>query len=209
MSEQSTYVRIEGEPFLSRALAFRERRNAWRRAWSVFAEARGATGFVGNGRALVFAKGPPPEGWGRPSVKDQASRPKKGHPDVEAMEQLRAAQPEPKGAEVYQDAICCNLSWTAPDGSSGSGSIGDLGIIFSGPSVGWVGDVFVGYVPDAEAAVRDHAQLHPEHRVEEPAASWRLPDGLIRISKAEYDLLIAEHTVAQERAAAGAAVAAE
>ena len=209
MSDHSTYVRIAGEPFLGRARAYRDQRVSWQRAWSTFAESRGATGFVANGRALVFAKGNPPEGWGRLSARDQISRPKKGHPDIAAMEQLRAEQPEPKGSEVYQGAVCCNLSWTDPDGSRCCGSIGNISFAFAGPWVGWVGDVFVGYIPDAEAAVRYHLEHHPERRIEEPAASWRLPVGLIRITKAEYELLLAEHAVAQERAAAGGLVAAE
>ena len=200
MSDYATYVRIDGEPFLSRAKAYREAKAAWHLAWGSFAESKGATGFSLSGRQLVFGKGGPPEGWTKPDRRN-LSHPKARHPDLADFERMRADHPQPEARGVYGDAICLNASYEEDKGS-GSFGLGGFGIIINGPHVGWAGDIFLGHIPDAEAFVRDYAEKHPERRIVGPAATWVLPAGLTRITLAEYELIFAQHKVAQEQAQA-------
>ncbi len=202
MSDHSTYVRIDGEPFLSRAKAYREKRQAWHLAWSQFAASKGATGFSQSGRELVFGKSPPPEGWTRPD-KHNLSHPKAKHADVADFERMRSEYPQPKTRDVYGDAVCFDAQYEDDEGK-GSFGLGGFGILLNGPHVGWAGDTFLGHIPDAESFVRDYTAERPGRRIVGPAATWTLPAGLTRITDAEYALIFAQHKVEEERQAARA-----
>lgn len=205
MGEQTMYVRIVGEPFLSRAKAYRERLAAWGDAWRPFVQERGGDGVSVRGTALSFKNGKAPEGWTRPAGNAGMSHPKKGHPDVEALARLRECAPRPDTRDVFGDEIPHNLSWEAEDGGRGSCGIGNMGLILNGPHVGWAGDIYLGWAADPQAAVAAHLAAHPDHRIVGPAADWALPKGLIRLTEAEYELIFAEHKVAEERAITAAA----
>lgn len=197
-----TFVRIEGEPFLSRAKAYREAREAWAHAWSAYAKRKGARSFAGTGRHLGFKTGAQPNGWTKPQGKHGWSHPKKGQADEAEIQSMRQMWPEPDAGAVYGDAVLRVFQYETPDGRHGSFSIGSFGMVINGPWVGWIGDVYVGHVPDAEAAVRAHREKNPECIVREPAAIWKMPDGLIPITEAEYELIFAQHKVAEERKSA-------
>lgn len=206
MSEYETYVRIDGEPFLGRAKAYREAMTAYRRAWSAFAQSKGGTGYCQTGRSIVFSPGKQPEGWTKPNGQG-LSHPKVKHPDLADFERMRAEHPRPSSRDVYGDAVCFNASYETDKGT-GSLGLGGFGMIINGPHVGWAGDTFLGHIPDAEAFVRDFAERHPEKRIVGPAATWTLPAGLTRLTDAEYALIFAEYKVSEERAAALASKAA-
>lgn len=201
MADHTTFVRIDGEPFLSRALAYREQREVWREIWGAFCKGRGADGVNASGRALSFKTGRPPEGWTRPERSARISRPKKDHPDLVVMADLRERFPHPDARSVFGNEVAFDIKWGQPDGASGGFGLGGFSMILNGPHLGWAGDVFLGWIPDAEAAARDHLAEHPEHRIVGAAAGWTMPAGLTRLSEAEYALIFAQHKVAEERAA--------
>lgn len=197
MSDHTTYVRIDGDPFLSRAKAYREKRQANLLAWSDACRAFGAIGIPSDLHGLNFGPNSPPEGWLKPRGKVGWSQPKKGHPDEDLLAALREARPLPSPYAVYGQAICENLNYEMPDGSTSHGGIGRMWR----PHIGWAGDVFLGHIADAEAAVADLRERHPNAVILNGAATWTLPAGLTRISKAEYDLVFAQHAVEEERKA--------
>ena len=198
MARNVAYVRIDGEPFLSRAKEYRAKRYAALEAWSAFAKEMGANSIPGGLRGLNFSR-KAPDGWTKPTGRDGYSKPKKGHPDVARIDALRAEHPMPSGTDVFGDAICWNLNWKGERGYGG----GLIGLMFEA-QIGWAGDTFYCLIPDAEAAVRQHREQYPEHTIEEPAASWRVPDGLTRLTEAEYDLAFAQAAVDEERAKSAA-----
>lgn len=206
MSEHETYVRIDGEPFLGRAKAYREEVAAWRQAWGAFAKSKGGTGYCQTGRSLAFSTGKQPEGWTKPD-RQGLSHPKAKHPDLADFERMRAQHPRPSTREVFGDSVCFNAEYETDKGK-GSFGLGGFGMIINGPHVGWAGDTFLGCIPDAEAFVRHYAELYPEKRIIGPAATWTLPAGLTRLTDAEYALIFAEYKVSEERAAALASKAA-
>jgi len=198
-----TYIKITGEPFLSRAREYRERRDVWMRAWLDYAKRKGAESFAENGRELGFKPGKQPEGWTKPRGKHGYSHPKKRHRDEAEMASMRRAWPKLKVSDVYGDAVLRNFSWEDPAGKTVAGyAIGGFDLVINGPWVGWAGDTFLGHIPDPEAAVRAHREEHPGDRILEPAASWTLPAGLERITQAEYELVYAQWKVEEERRAA-------
>lgn len=197
----SVYVRIEGEPFLSRAKAYREALFAWHAVWSEYAKGIGAVGIGGGLRSFSFKTGKHPDGWTKPTGAERMSHPKKGHSDEAVVEKLRREHPRPKSSDVYGHSVVGNLTWDRPGYGRGSQAIGGFGIILNGPWVGWAGDTYLGHIPDAAAAAKAHLAEHPGDVIAEPAASWKMPDGLIPITKAHYELILAQHKVAEERKA--------
>ncbi|MGX7706333.1 hypothetical protein [Methylobacterium sp. Gmos1] len=197
-----TFVRIEGEPFLSRAQAYRDALFAWHAVWSEYAKSIGADAIGGGLHSFSFKKGQPPAGWTKPTGSERMSHPKKGHPDEAVIDCLRRDHPRPKSADVFGAAVVLNLSWKRADGSSGSHGLGGMGTVLNGPWVGWAGDAFLGHIPDAAAAVRAHLTEHPNDIIAEPAGSWKMPSGLTPITEAEYELILAQHKVAEERKSA-------
>ncbi|MFA8415212.1 hypothetical protein ACEPTV_33755, partial [Burkholderia pseudomallei] len=129
MADQTMYVRIVGEPFLSRAKAYREQLAALGDAWKPFVQERGGDGVSVSGKALSFKNGKAPEGWTRPAGNAGMSHPKKGHPDIEALAHLREKSPRPDSRDVFGDEIPLNLSWEAEGGGRGSCGIGNMGLI--------------------------------------------------------------------------------
>lgn len=144
---------------------------------------------------LLFEGCDAPQGWTKPARKHRWSKPKPGHPD----EAIMAALPrKPRSRDVFGDTICENLNYEGPEGEWGGGCIGWF---FDGPYVGWAGDTYFAVIPDAKKAADDHLAKHPGHKITSGADTWTLPKGLIHISEAEQDLIVAEYKVAQERAA--------
>ncbi|MGU3469386.1 hypothetical protein ACLBXO_31635 [Methylobacterium sp. C33D] len=63
-------------------------------------------------------------------------------------------------------------------------------------------------MPDPAQAARDILAQYPDAHVVGPAADWTMPEGLIRITTAEYELVLAQHRAFEERAAANSGEAA-
>ncbi len=70
-----------------------------------------------------------------------------------------------------------------------------MGMILNGPWVGWAGDTYLGWMPDPAQAARDILAQYPDAHVVGSAAEWTMPEGLIRITTAEYELVLAQHRV--------------
>lgn len=207
MPESVTYVRIVGEPFLSRAREYREKRAAWHRAWNAFAQSKGAPGFSTSGSDLAFKGKPVPEGWTKPRGEDRFSHPKAKSRDVPEFARMQREHRRPPCADVFGDAIPHSIEWEEPDGSRRScGIVGmdNLDLVFNKAWVGFAGETFIGFIPDPEAERQRFAKEHPERRIVGEVATWALPEGLVRITEAEKDLIYAEHKVAEERAKSAA-----
>lgn len=197
MSDYKMYVRIEGEPFLSRVKEYREERHRVTKIVWDFAKARGALE-VSGGFAMKFPLGKVPDGWKKPDRRGW-TRPKKGHPDASAVAELPRL---PESKMVFGDALCFDLRWEGPDGSWGGGGIG---YFFFGADICFCGDQYFAVIPDTNAAARDHLKEYPDHKITSGADTWKLPGGLTRITKAEMDLAFAQFDVEQERKARGVA----
>jgi hypothetical protein len=193
MSEYEIYILIEGEPFLSNARKYRDEQEACHKAWRAFAQAKNAVAIAGGLSGLIFS-GKAPDGWKKPNRKGW-SRPVKGHPDEMVMDALPK---EPRSYDVFGKVLCFDLNYRGPNGDRGFGHIGGF---FFGPRMGWAGETFFAVIPDAKKAADDHLSKHPDHIITSGADKWVLPDGLIRISKAEADLIVAQYTVEREHAA--------
>lgn len=161
-----------------------------------------------NARSLSFKNADPPAGWTRPTGPSRMSHPNKGHVDVQALAELRERFPRPDARFVFGDEVPSNLSWEMPAGGRGSCGIGSMGMILNGPWVGRAGDTYLGWMPDPEVAARAILAQYPDARVVGPAADWTMPEGLIRITEAEYGLILAQHKVLKERTAANSGAAA-
>lgn len=198
----TTMVEIVGEPYLSRAIAYRDERARVVKAWVDLMNEFGASGVPHSLNGLNFEGGAkPPAGWTKPSAKNGFSRPKNGHPD-EAR--LKAMPREPDRWAVFAGAniITC-LSYKGPKGS-GSGIIGSD---WFGPPIGWTSKGrYFARLPDARGAAAERLRQHPEDEIDAASREWDPPPGLPRISRAQYDLLIAQDAV--ERAARDTARAA-
>lgn len=192
-------VKIVGEPWLSRAKAYREEYMAFVRAWTEFGKSVGATGvggaFAGGRPSLFFEKETPPAGW---TKRDNKSRscPKKG---TQALADYNAMPAKPFTDAIFGDRVMTDLSYDMPCGGYGSGIIGG---IFEAANIGWYGDTIIAIIPHAGRAAAEHLARHPDHTVRHGAAEWTLPEGVEEITKSELDLISAQHRVAQERSAA-------
>lgn len=188
------YVRIDGEPFLSRVIAYRaESKRVSNVVWA-FAKERGATE-VSGGFAMKFPRGKVPDGWLKSDRKGW-TRPKKNHPDVAAI----AALPRlPRSRDVFGDTLIYDLRHEGPE--KDSWGVGCIGWFFEGPYLGWAGDTYFAAVPDAAKAAAEHLAQYPGSRITNGADAWKLPPGLTEISKAEHDLIVATYEVEQERKA--------
>ena len=121
------YVRIAGEPFLSRVRKYRDAMIACAAAWRTFAQAKGAISVPGGLTGLIFS-GKAPDGWKRLNRKGW-SQPAKGHPD-EAV--IHALPKEPSRYAVFGDALCFDLNYQGPGEERGCGGIGNF--FFFNPS---------------------------------------------------------------------------
>lgn len=191
-------VKIIGEPWLSRAKEYRSQHEAFTRAWWDYGKRIGATGiggaFSGHRPSVFFENGPAPVGWTKPD-KSGRSMPKKGS---EALAEYMELPAKPSTAGVFGDRIMTDLSYDTPTGW-GSGIIGH---IIEPASIGWYGETIIALIPHAGRAAAEHLARHPDHTIRHGAAEWTPPDGVEEISKAELDLISAQHRVARERNAA-------
>lgn len=193
MSEHLIYVRITGEPFLSRANAYQEAAQICHEAWDAFRIEKGADGIPGSYSGGLLFNRNAPEGWTKPKGKHGYSFPKRGHADVERIEALPK---RPRTHEVFGDAVLHIVSYET-DESTGSGTVSYQWE----PYILWVGDDCYARIPDAKSAADNHYYRDKlGFRVTNGADTWTLPEGLERISEARLDLAIAQHNLAIEEA---------
>lgn len=192
MDSETMIVRIEGEPFLTRAVAYREARLARIGEWNDAARSFGGVG-INSARWVQFV-GPPPAGWCKKN-RHGFSHPKKGS---DAIEVLRSLAPMPETRDIFGDAIKENYAYELPCGAGNGG--GAIGYLFYGPVVSWANDIFVAVIPDASAAAKRIKLEHPDAILTCGCDKWELPCGLTRITKAEKELIFAQAAVEAERA---------
>lgn len=198
MSEHLIYVRVTGEPFLSRAEAYNAECLKCHEAWEAFKSEKGADGIPGSYSGGLLFNRVAPDGWTKPKGKYGFSYPKRGHAD---NERIAALPTRPRTHDVFGDALLHHISYEYED-CTGSGSIGHQWE----PHIFWVGDACFARIPDAKAAADNHYYKDkPGFRITNGAGTWSLPDGLERISEARLDLIIAQHNLAVEERQALAA----
>lgn len=197
MTDNTTVlVRIDDEPFLSRASAYFDELEAAMAAWRSFALKVGATSLSNPLGALGF-DGPAPKGW-IAKTRNGRSRPKKGSTDEAEMEALPG---HPSSEAVFGDAVLYNLSYDMPCGGYGSGSIGYM---FYGPAISRADGVIVARIPHAGRAAAAHLARHPDHTIRYGAAEWKVPEGLVEITEAEMKFIFAKAELDREKAAKAA-----
>lgn len=190
MANDIMTVRIDGEPFLSRAQKHKEAFYLAGKAWLDFAKERGGIPSNNFGCGLYF-EDKPPEGWTKRDRKGWSS-PKKTHADWKTIRDL----PRPLDAgEIFEPEVPSILNYRTPDGE-GSCIIGP----YWRPVLGWFGDRFYCHLGDP-AAARDR-RVEQGCVVEEPVAGWVLPEGLTRLSDAEYQFELAAFNLEEEKKSA-------
>lgn len=195
MAGNLIYVKIVGEPFLTRAVAYRDACFACHEAWEAFRAEKGADGVPGSYSGGLLFNRSAPEGWTKPKGKYGYSSPKKGNADIE---RIAALPPRPRTFDVFGDSVLHSISYEY-EGGSGSGVISSQWE----PYVLWVGDDFYARIPDAKAAADSHCYRdRPGFKITNGADRWELTEGLDRISEARLDLAIAQHNLAIEEARA-------
>jgi hypothetical protein len=197
MSDAATaIVRIEGEPFLSRAVAYFDELVSARAAWAAFGRKVGAAR-VSDPLGVLFFDGPAPRGW-IAKTRNGSSRPKRG---AAAEAEMAALPKQPSSFAVFGDALVYDLSYDAPNGDWGSGGVG---YFVWGPSIGRVDGVHVARIPHVGRAAAAHLARHPDHTVRNGVDVWTLPAGLVEISEAEVKFLYARAELEREKAAQAA-----
>lgn len=196
LDKQHLIVEVVGEPYLSRTAIYRAAYSAVHDAWLAWAVTQGGTPSSGYHAGLFFiGRGPTePTQWRKTDRRGWAC-PKKGTPAADAMAKLPK---KPRTWDMFPDWPF-DLSYTSPEGH-GSGA---LGFMFDGPRIGWIGDRVFVVLPDPVYAREEHMRENPNHTVHEPVASWVFPpSGLVRLTEAEYNFIIAEHDLQAEKAKA-------
>jgi hypothetical protein len=192
MSEDQAIVEITGEPYLSRALAYKAEYEAAAQVWSAFSKKHGASGF--NYQGLTFDQ-PPPTGWTKPSGLHKISRPKK---NTDAATEMANLPRPPQGWSVFPtNEIPYVYSYEAPEDIRGSSTVG---FFFFGGHVGWTSKGrFICAIPHVAREIAAHKEIYPNATYGEGQEKWRVPDGLREISKAEADLIFAQDRFEQEQ----------
>lgn len=113
----------------------------------------------------------------------------------EVNERLAALKPDP-GSVAKAEGFLHHLSYTSEEGGSGWTTIGGHHYEWAQPLWAGMSQPIVLYVPDAAAAI-ERLKARPDVQSVDPE-SWAVPDGYERISKARYDLMVAQHQVELE-----------
>ena len=195
MGKHTCIVKIVGEPALTKVKAYREAVTAQERAWNEYGNSVGASGFPKGWPGhppgfMFFENGPQPAGWKKPD-RHGRSNPKKGSAAAAALASL-PVRPSVRGVLT---GIVNDLNYKGAD-LRGSGMVA---FFEEGYAVGWVGDMYFARIPHAGRAAADHLARNPDHTIDGPANGWTIPEGLVEISEAEFDLITAEHRVKLER----------
>lgn len=189
-------VRIVGEPFLGRAMKYREEYAACCETWNRFRESVGATECRANG-AFKFP--------GEPEVRRSEWRHSKYSPgrdwwcarkDTALLLEIMKLPPMPETRPIFGDAIIEDYHYEVDGENWGGGAVAS-GLF--GPKIGWAGDVFVCVIPDPLAAVKEECEAHPNAVFRGDIEGWTLAEGLVQITKAESDLIFAQAAVDAER----------
>lgn len=193
------YLKVVGEPFLSFCQDWQKRYYTYMRACQELAEKWGATGFFtgsldGTITGLVPVD-PVPKGW-KLYQKRASDRlrmiPIKGHDPYKDL------PPRPTMREVQAiTGIPTNLSYEYSEDHYGSRGVGNVFFEFQ---LLWLStDLFVILAPDFNAELEKEKKDHPGAKLT-PGEPWVMPEGLERITKARWDLMLAQHRVNEEEA---------
>lgn len=205
IGQHETFVRIVGEPYLSRAKAYKAAQTAAEEAWSKFSVDRNASHYSGHRtlESLTFVNPKTrPAGWGQPSRRGRSFPNQTSTAGRAELELIRALPQKPTPWDVFPESeIPYQLNHRGPGkGDSGGGCFTNR----PEPNVLWVGDDFYGLIGDVYSAAKEMKEKDPEVTIEDGAETWAIPAGLTRISEARFDLAVATYKVAQEEKKAAA-----
>ena len=208
--EKNVYYEATGGDVLAFCLDYRDRMTAQREVFFDYAKAKGAKGWVGGwgefSGLLYDRDAERPKGLvaARRGTSDGETvwRPHGKSPDGKALRaEFAALGKEPRGHEFStRFNIPSSLRYRKSETHHGSMA---LNAIFPDSAfIGWTGQDaslrFWVVLPDIDGAISDKTA---EGFACEPPA-WTIPDGLIRSSRARYELALAAQKVAEEEAAA-------
>lgn len=192
-------VKVVGEPFQSRCLAYRAALESAQNAWREYATGISADKIlIPSGFIWMDPKKVPKTGWtrvGRPPK--HFWRPRKNTPAAKEIAELPR---EPSSYDVFEGAVHYGFHGASEDGQeSFSSSVSNF---IRGPVIGWVGDLFIAHIPHVGRASRAYAIFAPAGVIiPELFTKWEVPEGLEEITEAEADLIFAQARVDAERAA--------
>lgn len=197
------WVLIEGEPYLSRAVAFREEKARVTKTVNAFLKEVGAEAISHSFTLLRFPGWKQPEGFKAPD-KHGMCAPRKENKHM--IDRLAALPRPPVGWSVIPyDEIPYQLTYADKDdpGRHGAGMIGPPGAFWDGADIGWAGDTYFARIPDWKAAAAAYKLGHPndvfpDHNGMNPE-TFEIPAGLRKVSEAEIDLIVATEKVRIER----------
>jgi hypothetical protein len=196
---------VDSGPILQGCRAWRARYDAAHDAARAFAKSLGSQGYFGGLKDQVVALLPSrevPEGWrvvrGAGRRKDMMV-PRKGKPGQAAREALASLPQFPDPYELAQlVGPPLSLEYWNDRGEAGTVLIGNP---MHPVQLCWSHDRMVLVLPDVAASV---AELRKSGWMVR-GGDWALPDGLSPMTEAEWELLVAQHRVEDERAASGRA----
>lgn len=203
-SNDKLYLIPEAEPYLSACTDWLERYQEYGRAAFALAASIGAAGFFPNFDHEVIALtmvDPIPSGWARAKIKGRGAPrlvPAKGAPGDKARALLTALPPMPKWNEIA--ALIghpCQIKYCSPE--SGSSGFSTCGVGFwSLVNITWAGDNIAILAKDPQPQIAVLRNKYPDVIIEN--GDWSPPVGLRSISKARWNLLVAQAEVDSERA---------
>lgn len=192
-------VKIVGEPFQSRALAYRDAIEKTQEAWREFGRGISADKLlIGAGFIWLDPKKVPKEGWtriGKPPKHFWRPRKKSS-----IAQEVSALPKEPSSFDVFDGFVHYSFSGASEDGKESFAQ--SVGMFTRGPTIGWAGDVFIAHIPHVGRASRAYAITAPAGvSIPDIYTKWEIPEGLEEITEAERDLFFAQARVDAERAA--------
>lgn len=192
-------VKIVGEPFLSRALAYREGVEKAHAEWRKFGLSISADRFmIGAGFIWLDPKKVPKEGWTRVGNPPKHFwRPRKKSP---LAQEVAALPKEPSAYDVFDGFV--HYAFTGGEEGGKNSFTEGVGMFVRGPTIGWAGDIFIAHIPHVGRASRAYAVTAPSGIIiPDVFTKWEIPKGLEEITEAERDLIFAQARVDAERKA--------
>jgi hypothetical protein len=218
---EGIFLLVEGGPVLALCQEWRASYNVALEAGRAFCRSMGSEGgytdYQHKKLSGLYLTNPVPPGWIK--VKGKRGQPDWMRPDTRNRDKEKkalglAAQaaldalPGTLPTDPIREAIgmpgSIEYEYDQTNGERGRGymSCGGMTFIFNPVQVAWAGDAIVIYAPDIAATV---ASLKAEHQWRKNVTiiqgdGWEPPEGVRRISEAEWDLIQAQWKVAREKA---------
>lgn len=173
MLENTIYVDVVGEPFLSRAQAHKAKYEAAMSQWQEFVGNYGALGVAPGCNGLIFENNAPDEDWTRIVARSGFSRPKPGTLPYYQMQMLPGI---PKAWDVFGD----QLLYEIPFDVAGQERVFPVCELWDGPQLIWDDEVILALIPDPKSSAEQIMLRFPNAKILNCAETWSIPEGLVK-----------------------------